>query len=415
LDLRGRTIIPGLVGMHDHLFYTSDGGSRQVSVPLSFAHLYLAAGVTSIRTAGTIDLNQDIAIKREIDAGREVGPKIHLSSPYLTAAPSIEALLRVIDTVADAGVTSLKAATDLRRDELSAAIGAAHRRGLKVTGHLCAVGFRQAASVGIDNLEHGLIVDTEFYSRKVADQCPNWEAAVAELATMDIKSEPIQGTIRALVERGVAITSTLAIFETFTGRATFTDRQIEPLLNWRGRLGYRKMAQMRRATLARQLSVWDQMLQTEMAFERSFVAAGGLLMAGADPTGWGGLLAGFGDQRNVELLVEAGFSPEQAIQIASANGAKFLGESERIGTIERGKQADLVVLRGDLASDVNAIRHVEVVFKDGVGLNPGPLIEAEQGRVGPSSVKEFIIVGLAVGTFLVLIGRRYVRRRRQHS
>ena len=129
----------------------------------------------------------------------------------------------------------------------------------------------------------------------------------------------------------------------------------------------------------------------------------------------GGLLAGFGDQRNVELLVEAGFSPEQAIQIASANGAKFLGESERIGTVERGKQADLVVLRGDLASDVNAIRNVEVVFKDGIGLNPATLIETEHGRVGPSSVKEFIIVGLAVGTFFVLIGRGYVRRRQQHS
>jgi hypothetical protein len=332
----------------------------------------------------------------------------------LTAAPSIEALVRVIDTVADAGVTSLKAYTDLRRDELSAAIGAAHRRGLKVTGHLCAVGFRQAASVGIDNLEHGLIVDTEFYSRKVADQCPG-EAAVAELATMDVNSEPIQGTIRALVERGVAITSTLAIFETFTGRSTFTDPRIEPLLNWRDRFGYQKMAQMRRATLVGQFSAWDQMLQTEMAFERSFVSAGGLLMAGADPTGWGGLLAGFGDQRNVELLVEAGFSPEQAIQIASANGAKFLGESERIGTVERGKQADLVVLRGDLASDVNAIRSVEVVFKDGIGFNPATLIEAEYGRVGPSSVKEFIIVGIVVGTFFVLIGRGYVRRRRQHS
>lgn len=87
------------------------------------------------------------------------------------------------------------------------------------------------------------------------------------------------------------------------------------------------------------------MVRKELAFEREFVAAGGKLLAGVDPTGWGGVVAGFGDQREVELLVEAGFSPERAIRIATSNGAAFLNQRD-FGTIEPGARADLVILEG---------------------------------------------------------------------
>jgi hypothetical protein len=119
-----------------------------------------------------------------------------------------------------------------------------------------------------------------------------------------------------------------------------------------------------------------------MAFEREFVAAGGLLAAGVDPTGIGGALAGFGDQRNYELLIEAGFAPAQAIQIMSANGAQILGVAQTLGTVEPGKLADLVVLRGDLTADPSVIRSPTIVFKDGVGYDSAKLIASVQGRVG---------------------------------
>jgi Amidohydrolase family len=124
------------------------------------------------------------------------------------------------------------------------------------------------------------------------------------------------------------------------------------------------------------------MLRNAMAFEKAFVEAGGLLAAGVDPTGFGGALPGFGDQRNYELLIEAGFSPAQTVQIMSANGAKILGVYDRLGSVERGKIADLVVMQGDLAADPTVIRKVTTVFKDGVGYDSAKLIAAVKGRVG---------------------------------
>ena len=121
-----------------------------------------------------------------------------------------------------------------------------------------------------------------------------------------------------------------------------------------------------------------------MQFEREFVQAGGLLMTGVDPTGWGGVIAGFGDQRGLELLVKAGFSPEEAIRIGTLNGATFLGEADRIGTLAAGKQADIAIIRGNLAVDIAAIRNVVLVFKDGTGYDPVTLIESIRGLVGDS-------------------------------
>jgi imidazolonepropionase-like amidohydrolase len=409
LDLSGHTVFPGLVGMHDHLFYASERGRRYVSVPQAFARLYLAAGVTSIRTAGTIDLEQDIAIKQNIDAGREAGPKIHLSSPYVTTPPDNASLERAIEAMANAGVTTVKAYTDLGRAQLEAAIGAAHRRGLKVTGHLCAVGFREAAAMGIDNLEHGIIVDSEFHPGRLADVCPDWGQTVSQLATMNVDSFPIRETMRRLVLHGVAVTSTLAVFETLTARTAFFDRRIEPLLHSSARIDYVSEIERRESKPAA-YEAWNRAFRLEMSFERRFVEAGGLLMAGADPTGWGGVIAGLADQRNVELLVEAGFSPEQAIQIASANGAIFLGESDRIGTVERGKQADLVVVRGHPALRIADIRNVAIVFKDGVGYDPAALTLSVQGGT-PTSREPSLIdyrswppwIAVAIGPVIVLL------------
>ena len=374
LNLRGYTVIPGLVGMHDHLFHAVAGGRGYVGLPRSLAHLYLSAGVTTIRTAGTFNLEGDTNTKRAIDDGRDVGPRIHLTSDYIGRTSDLASLVRRIDGLADAGVTSLKVYTDARRDELAAAIGAAHRRGLTVTGHLCAVGFRQAAALGIDNLEHGLVVDSEFNSRRIPGQFPDWASTIVELAGMHVDADPIQETIRQLVERGVAVTSTLAVFESFA-RPDSTDRRIEPILT---RTARRQQEAAREQYSANQelTRTWERALRLEMEFERAFVRAGGLLMAGADPTGWGAVAAGLGDQRNVELLVEAGFTVAEAIQIASANGARFLGQADDIGALMPGRRADLAILRGSLTSDIHTIRNVEIVFKGGVGFDAGRLMHA---------------------------------------
>ena len=385
LDLSGHTAMPGLVGMHDHLFYATDGGDRYVNANESFPPLYLAAGVTTIRTAGALNLSTDQAVKRSIDGGELAGPKIHLSSLYINRRAGDlvdpQKVTNVINEWADQGITSLKVYENINGAELRSIVDAAHKRGLKVTGHTCAAGFVEAAQAGIDNLEHGLAVDTEFFSGKKADECPERSEWLPELADIDIKSEPVQRMIRELVNRRVAVTSTLAVFEAFVKEKFQLDPRMQDVLSEDALAAGRKSLAAGKAD-PRWSTVWEVMLKKEMQFEREFVKAGGLLMTGVDPTGWGGVVAGFGDQRGVELLVEAGFSPVEAIRIATLNGATFLGEDGRIGTLATGKQADIVIVRGNPAANIRDIRNVQLVFKDGVGYDPAKLIESIRGLVG---------------------------------
>lgn len=387
VDLRGRTVLPGLVGMHEHLFYQLEPpGSNPIAAlaPSAFAKLYLAAGVTTIRTAGTLDFNGDARLKARIEAGVEPGPKIHLTGPYLNATsaePDPDAIAKVVADYADAGATSFKAYTSLRASELKAAIRAAHDRGLQVTGHLCAVGFREAAALGIDNLEHGLLIDTDLYYDKHPDECPNQSAVLQTVGRMDVGDSDVRETISQLINHGVAITSTLAVFESYAGAGAAFDPRVRPLLVPRLQSVYDEAAASRGDPTTPSARMYVSALRTEMAFERAFVAAGGKLLTGVDPTGWGGVVAGYGDQRELELLVDAGFRPEAAIEIATRNGASFMGE-RHVGTVEPGMQADLVVVRGDPAKNISDVRNVEMVFKDGVAYDPRVLVAAATGRVG---------------------------------
>ena len=125
-----------------------------------------------------------------------------------------------------------------------------------------------------------------------------------------------------------------------------------------------------------------ELFRRAQAFERAFVKAGGLLGAGVDPTGMGGALPGYGDQRNFELLLEAGFSQIEAIQIMTLNGARILGVDARLGSITAGKLADLVVIRGNPVATSAEIRNVTIVFKDGVGYDSPKLLASVKGLVG---------------------------------
>lgn len=396
LNLPGHTVIPGLVGMHDHLFYPS-GGATAIYNEMGFSapRLYLAGGVTTIRTTGSIEPYTDLNLKKLIDEGKMPGPKVRVTGPYLEGpapfTPQMHSLTgpedarKTVEFWADQGVTSFKAYMHITRAELAAAIEAAHRRGLKVTGHLCSVGFREAAALGIDDLEHGLVVDTEFVPAKAPDSCPSAQQTDATLAKLDLGSPAVQETIRDLVNRHVAITSTLAVFETFVPNRPPLDQRVLDCLLPQARIDYlttRAQIAEKEPSGPRRRLFDEELFKKEMEFERAFVKAGGLLLAGNDPTGYGGVLPGFGDQRGVELLVEAGFTPVEAIHIASANGAEWLGESQRIGTLAPGKQADLVVIHGDPSTRISDIRKVTIVFKDGVGYDSAKLIESVRGAVG---------------------------------
>lgn len=401
LDLAGHTVLPGLVGMHNHLFYThsihSDekGGALApgrlfAEIAYSAPRLYLACGVTTIRTTGSLEPYTDLNVKRQIDAGLMPGPKMDVTGPYLEGlepmTPQMYALRgpedarRFVDFWADAGVTSFKAYMNIRRADLGAAIQAAHARGLKVTGHLGSVTWPEAMALGIDDFEHGPVyTDTEFTPGKKPDVGPPVSASWGSWLKVEVAGPEVQHLIRELVAKKVAVTSTLPVFELgVPGRPTLQARMLAAM-----------SAESRSSYLAARAKVptapngrAEQLLRKEMAFERAFAMAGGLLLAGPDPTGMGGVLPGFGDHRELELLVEAGFTPLEAIRIYTANGAAFLGRLDRIGTLEPGKQADLVVVRGDPTRKIEDIEQVVTVFKDGLGYDPAKLLESVRGHVG---------------------------------
>ena len=386
MDLNGSTLIPGLIGMHDHLFYTAAGG-RAVQMGYTGPRLYLGSGVTTIRTTGSRSPYAEINLKDAIDHGFVPGPRIHITAPYITGAQgggamaivaTPEAARRFVAYWGAEGATWIKAYTDIRRSELSAAIQEAHKHGMKVTGHLCSVSFQEAVSLGIDNLEHGMLTASDFDASKQVDTCP--VTLMTSLGTADPAGGVAQATIRTMVQKGVSMTSTLAVYEPFVANRPTKDERTLNAMDPAVRAAYMRQRQQIDSSGSGYVPL--SAFKSAMAFDRAFVAAGGTLAAGVDPTGIGGALAGFGDQRNYELFIEAGFTPAQAVQIMSANGAKILGVAQTLGTVEPGKMADLVVLPGDLTANPAAIRSPTIVFKDGVGYDSAKLIASVQGRVG---------------------------------
>ncbi len=402
IDESGATAMPGIVGMHNHLFYlqrpnidASGHFEQPIIVPqmtFSAPRLYLANGVTTMRTTGSVEPYTDLSLKREIDAGHLVGPHLDITGPYLEGAgaffiqnhqlTSAEDARQTVAYWAEQGVNSFKAYMNITRAELKAAIDEAHRHHLKLTGHLCSVTYPEAVELGIDNLEHGFFVNTQLDPGKQPDKCPD-TAGDPTIAAMTPGSPPANALIKLLVDHHVAITSTLPVFEQSVPlHAPLQARQMA-VLTPQAKESY---LYLRNLTASRAGSARGEAETTayknDLGLERQFVAAGGLLIAGPDPTGNGGVIPGFGDQREMELLVEAGFSPVEAIKIATLNGAIYLGLQDRIGSIVAGKNADLIIVKGNPAENIDNVENVTIVFKDGVGYDSAKLLDSVKGRYG---------------------------------
>jgi len=388
LDLSGHTVIPGLIGLHDHMYYSSPVTGSFKLMSQSYPKLFLANGLTTIRTTGSIDPYQELNIKAAINNGLTVGPEIVVTGPYLqgpqTYAGGMHSLnngedaRRLVRYWAQEGVTWFKAYTTITREQLGAAIDEAHKNGVKVTAHLCSVTYREAVALGIDALEHGVFANTDFTPGKKVDTCPSGPGTDSVYANLDVSSPDVQRTISEMVKHNVALTSTLAVFElSAPSRVPVDQRVLDALHPDVSKFVSDWYTKGRTAND----SLWRQALKKGMAFEREFVKRGGLLGAGADPCCISAI-AGYADQRNYEMLVEAGFTAEQAVQIMSANGARILGIANKVGTIAAGKQADLIVLRGDPVATPGDIRNVATVFRKGLGHDPVKLTAAIKGQIG---------------------------------
>ncbi|WP_375436091.1 amidohydrolase family protein [uncultured Hymenobacter sp.] len=388
INCTGKTLIPGLVMLHEHLYYTMPvaGYFNIAQMPYSFPRLYLAGGATTIRTAGSIEPQTDLAIQRLIGEGKLIGPDMDVTAPYMEE-PALD--IPALNTIhgpeeaaaattfwANKGCHSFKMYMHATRADLAAVLREAHARQLKVTGHLCAITYREAAELGIDNLEHGFMASSDFAPGKVADVA-DYPAARQGLLQLPVASPAMKSLISLLVAKKVALTSTLPVFEPYTNREVVLGGGLEALI---------PQLQERETTTWQQNQQKDtasaRLFKKEMAWEKQFYAAGGLLVAGTDPTGAGRTIAGYSNWRELELLVEAGFTAVEAIKISTLNGAKYLGREKEIGSIEAGKQADLVLIDGDPEQNINQVRKMTIVFKKGVGFDSVKLFESMKGKVG---------------------------------
>ena len=402
IDLAGTTVLPGIVGMHDHMYYIarpdldaeghSDSPSPLVpQMTFSAPRLYLAAGVTTMRTTGSVEPYTDLNVKAQIDAGKIAGPHMDVTGPYLEGPNSpfiqmhqlrdADEARRTVAFWADQGATSFKAYMNISRAQLKAAIDEAHRRGLKLTGHLCSVTYPEAAALGIDDLEHGFWVNTQNDPGKKPDLCPATVGGPT-LAAMEPDSPAGQALIRQLVQAKVAVTSTLPVFEPTSPAYRPLDPRQLAALSPEARSDYLKLRALSASSPPERIAARAKLWANELLMERAFVRAGGLLIAGPDPTGAGNVLPGFGDVRAIELLTQAGFTPLEAIRIGTLNGATYLGLAHRIGSVAVGKNADLLIVRGDPSRRIEDLENVEIVFKDGIGFDSRALFASVMGRYG---------------------------------
>jgi enamidase len=223
-------------------------------------------------------------------------------------------------------------------------------------------------------------VASDFVKDKKPDECPTTGGGVtASLMSLDVNGEQVQSLIKYLVSKHVALTSTLTVFETFTpGRPQAPQGALDAMLPEARDQYTRQWTRI----AAQPGSAYATLLPKEMQFELAFFRAGGQLLAGTDPTGYGGVVAGYSNQRELELLVEAGLTPLEAIKVATLNGAQYLGRAAHVGSIAVGKQADLVIVNGDPSVRIADIEKVETVFKNGVGFDSAKLFGSVKGQVG---------------------------------
>jgi imidazolonepropionase-like amidohydrolase len=378
-ELTGHTLIPGIVGMHNH--------THMPGIPFlgeAAARLNLASGVTTIQTAGSASPDAELQLAAAIERGEIPGPNVFASSQYVTGTSGSSAMEQPatpeearasVRRWASLGVDWIKIYRHIQPDIAQAVIDEAHGQGLRVTGHLCSLTFREAAAMGIDRIEHGLIAASDFDDQKVVGECPG--GSVARIEALDPGGAEVQKLIRFLVEQDVTLTSTLAIIEShFPHRPQGEERALRFLST--AQLADYEERQLRLKKDASQAVYTESVFRKMLLFERDFVRAGGRLVAGPD-TGRH-VLPGLGDQRNYELLQEAGFSLVETIQIMTRNGAIALGISEKVGSIEPGMRADLVVLR----SDPTTLRQIVTVYKHGKAHVPSELLAGLEGQVGAS-------------------------------
>ena len=389
IDAKGKTLLPGFVMLHEHIFYTKifENEFNVVNMTNTFPRMYLAGGVTTMRTAGSVSPHTDLNINQMIKEGKMVGPKMDVTGPFIERAsdfriPQLPILPK--DQQAGAtvhywvlqGITSFKVYMHITKNDLTQVVQRAHLHDMKVTGHLCSITYKEASEIGIDNLEHGFMASSDFVEGKQSDLCDAFKQRSSLLA-LNKDDERMTTLMKTLIQKGVTITTTPAVF------APSTD--YEMVLGGGEAALHPDIQKELKARYDRNVgkdSSQRKLFEKELYWIKKFYDMGGKLVVGTDPTGAGRTIAGYSNLWSLEILVKAGFSLQQAVMLCTLKGAEYLKRDQDVGSIEKGKAADFILVDGDLTTDVTNIRKIQWVFKDGVGYDSKTIFESVQGKVG---------------------------------
>jgi len=375
VDFGTKTVIPGLIDSHGHLF----GGlvTRHTTCDL-LGPLYLAAGVTTVRSPGSMEPEGDMGFRNRVDSGRYLGPRVFHSGPYIEGDPVTVAWMNPVRTPEEvrlkieswirAGATSVKVYANLKGDLLRTAIEFGHLHGVKVIGHLGAATWREAILMGIDEIFHGILELPEVTPAGASVKDRNrW------LASVDLDRPEIKDLLRLAAESGVILTPTAVIAEPL-------DPVRHHLEEERRFLTAEAWAKLEERRAESSSADGPGVMAKVRRFIRMAYDAGCLLSTGTDQVGFA-LLPGFALWREMEVFAEAGLPPMDVLRAATVNGARAIGRSDLLGALEAGKLADFVVLDGDPLEDIRRIRAVHRVVKGGVLFEPESVLAPVLGRL----------------------------------
>jgi imidazolonepropionase-like amidohydrolase len=368
VNMTGKTILPGLVMLHEHMNYFS-GQAVWDHHPVSFPKLFLAAGVTTLRTAGAENPMYDLNLKRRIDNGIAIGPRMFVTGPMFNDSTggflgdfiilNYKEARKATAFWADMGCSSFKVYSDISREALRGVIDEAHSRGLIVTGHLGKMSCSEATNLGIDNIEHGF-----------ASCSSELQLAFDSLWTIQKDDLKVQNLVDLLVKKRVVLTVT-----PFSD-SDFSDTTNLEYLSGDEKERIQEMIKNKPPFVPKEVN--ERQLRP---LERMYVKKGGQIVLGADAADFG-IIPGFQNHNVLITMVKAGWHPLEVLKIATIGGARFLHIDEELGSIEVGKAADLIVVAGKPDQVIEDIKNVEIVFRNGVGYYSKVLRHSVKGLVG---------------------------------
>jgi len=385
-------VMPGLFDLHAHYAVDLFGEGRVDEYTVNPV-LFLANGVTSTFPAGEVDPNEARRGRERIAAGEIPGPRIHGSGPYWgTARPGWDHAAMTPDSIRrEAAYWALRGARGfkakgIRPEQLGALIEVAHEHGLTVTGHLDS-GFRQSVNprdailMGIDRIEHFL----------GGDALPASRSAYASLEGLDladsVTADRIRAQSRLFVDQGVYFDATL------TAYGYYADREPVVFDYWADEMGF--LTPYARSVVEAGLprtpnGQFERIYHVKRRTVKAFFDAGGAehLTLGTDHPSWGEFWSGFGAHRELHAMVLAGIPNAAALRAGTVNAARALGVEARLGTVEPGKYADLLIVRGDPLTTITDTRNGYLVVRSGRVYRPDALFDSVRGKMGPASEAE---------------------------